>query len=112
MMQTTLLATVADPRPVALHLFRDPIFNLGLLIVALMALAVLLFWLLDGLRTIVWRLRERPAGSGQPTAGEGPAGEVHIEEPDTDLRRRFFHRVRLLPRSLSEGRLNPPPWRK
>jgi hypothetical protein len=112
MMPTTLLATVADPRPVALHLFRDPIFNLAMLVIALMAMAVLFFWLLDGLRTLVWRLRERPADSGPAAPAQSPTDGVHIEEPHTDLRRRFFHRVRLLPRALSEGRMNEPPWRK
>lgn len=111
LMRLILLAAVADSQPVALRLFRDPIFNLALLLIGLMAIALAAFWLLEVFRATAWRLHERAGENGLETGGDGPPGGVRIEEPDTDLRRRFFHRVRLLPRMLSEGRMNDPPWR-
>jgi len=109
--QPILPAVVMNPGPVALQLFRDPIFNLAMLVIALMGIVLAVFWLLEALRTTAWKLHERADGSGPAAPHEGPGNGVHIEEPDSDLRRRFLRRVRLLPRSLSEGRMNDPPWR-
>lgn len=67
----------------------------------------------DYLRILCYRLRNRRLGydgyDGPPTSVDPTKGEgVQLQEPDTMLRRRYFHRIVPVWRTWFEGRFQDP----